>query len=108
MAAKWTSEMVDELARLRAAGVKTFEVAWSYAIDAFPPGQMETGGRQIRMAFDGEESVASFLERRARLEWVGAATGDYAAGLRALLEPQREEFAVVKRAVHSHSHRAAA
>lgn len=102
MAAKWTGEVVEELARLRAAGVRTFDVAWAYAMEAVPPGQMETGGRQIRLAFDGEESVASFLERRARLEWEGLCVDDFAAGLRALLEPQRDDFVEVKRAVHSH------
>lgn len=76
----WTERVVDELVALRANGVENFERAWTQALLAHPPRQIEQGPA-VQSLLDMEESLVDFLHRRARLEWEGRVDVDFRAGL---------------------------
>lgn len=94
--------MVNELVRLKRAGVRHFEVAWAYAVSEYPPSGMVLGPTR-RSLLDQEECIHDFLRRRCELEWLGQAVDDSAAGLRALIDSGHEEYVVARRATHSHA-----
>lgn len=78
----WTEDVVGELCRCKRAGVRRFDVAWSYAMAAFPAAEMAAGPRQRELLIPGltdEMPLEDFLRERCRMEWEGMVRLDFAA-----------------------------
>jgi hypothetical protein len=66
----YASLVADRLVELRQAGMKTFSIAFSYAVDEHPPPWPWT-----HSYLPGEPSALETLRRALEAEWNGAGSG---------------------------------